>query len=136
MKFGLIHRLMVPLSNKLTTATGLVTAAVIGGTLVNIMIGGQYLSIILPGKALKPSFDKSDLDEVVLSRALEDSGTVLNTLIPWGVSSAFMVNTLGVSTIAYLSFCFFSLLCPILSILSGVTGIGIKKTPNRLINQK
>ncbi|WP_314059682.1 Na+/H+ antiporter NhaC [uncultured Vagococcus sp.] len=137
MKFGLIHRLMAPLSNKLTTATGLVTATVIGGALANIMIGEQYLSIILPGKALKPSFDKSDLDEVVLSRALEDSGTVLNTLIPWGVSGVFMANTLGVSTIAYLPFCFFSLLCPILSILSGMTGVGIKKkTPNRIINQK
>lgn len=139
MKFGIIDTLMAPLSTKLTSAASLITATVIGGALANLMIGEQYLAIILPGKALKPSFDKSGLDSVVLSRALEDSGTVLNTLIPWGVSGVFMANTLGVSTIAYLPFCFFSLLCPLLSIISGLTGIGIKQSTasrKRLITQK
>lgn len=125
MEFGIIETLMAPLALKLTSAGKLVSATVLGGVLANIMIGEQYLSIILPGKALKPSFDKTDLDPSVLSRALEDSGTVLNTLIPWGVSGVFMANTLGVPTLAYLPFCFFSLLCPFLSILSGFTGIGI-----------
>lgn len=127
MKFGIIEALMAPLAKKLTSTASLITATVIGGALANIMIGEQYLSIILPGKALKPSFDQRGLDPAILSRALEDSGTVLNTLIPWGVSGVFMANTLGVETIAYLPFCFFSLLCPFLSILSGLTGIGIKK---------
>lgn len=125
MEFGIIETLMAPLALKLTSAGKLVSATVLGGVLANIMIGEQYLSIILPGKALKPSFDKTNLDPSVLSRALEDSGTVLNTLIPWGVSGVFMANTLGVPTLAYLPFCFFSLLCPFLSILSGFTGIGI-----------
>ena len=125
MEFGIIETLMAPLALKLTSAGKLVSATVLGGVLANIMIGEQYLSIILPGKALKPSFDKTDLDPSVLSRALEDSGTVLNTLIPWGVSGVFMANTLGVPTLDYLPFCFFSLLCPFLSILSGFTGIGI-----------
>lgn len=129
MKFGIIEALMAPLAKKLTSTASLITATLIGGALANIMIGEQYLSIILPGKALKPSFDERKLDPAILSRALEDSGTVLNTLIPWGVSGVFMANTLGVETLTYLPFCFFSLLCPFLSILSGITGIGISKEP-------
>ena len=70
---------------------------------------------------MKPSFDKSSLDPTALSRALEDSRTVFNTLIPWGVSGVFMAATLGVPTLVYLPFCFFNLLSPILSIASGVT---------------
>lgn len=126
MHFGIIDALMKPLTTKLVGTASLVIATVIGGIMTNIMIGEQYLAIILPGKAIKPSFDKSNLDPVVLSRALEDSGAVLNALIPWGVTGVFMANTLGVATLSYLPFSFFNLLCPILSILSGVTGIGIK----------
>jgi len=50
-------------------------------------------------------------------------------LIPWGVAGAFAANTLGVSTLAFLPFCFFSLLSPVLSIISGFTGIGLKRLP-------
>jgi len=48
-------------------------------------------------------------------------------LIPWGVAGAFAANTLGVSTLSFLPFCFFSLLSPVLSIISGFTGIGLKR---------
>jgi len=50
-------------------------------------------------------------------------------LVPWGVAAVFAANTLGVSTLAYLPFCFFSLLSPIFSILSGFTGVGLKRLP-------
>ena len=125
--FGIIDALMAPITTKLTSNGSLIAATVFGGIMTNIMIGEQYLAIILPGKAMKPAFDKSNLAPTALSRALEDSGAVLNTLIPWGVSGVFMAQTLGVSTLAYLPFCFFNLLCPILSVLSGFTGIGLSK---------
>lgn len=125
--FGIIDGLMSPLTSKLTSNASLISATIFGGILTNIMIGEQYLAIILPGKAMKPAFDKSELAPQALSRALEDSGAVLNALIPWGVSGVFMAQTLGVSTLAYLPFCFFNLLCPILSLLSGFTNIGLTK---------
>lgn len=125
--FGIIEGLMNPITTKLKSNVSLIAATIFGGTLTNIMIGEQYLAIILPGKALKPAFDESELAPPALSRALEDSGAVLNALIPWGVSGIFMAQTLGVSTLAYLPFCFFNLLCPILSLLSGATGIGLSK---------
>lgn len=128
--FGIIEGLMSPITRKLKSNFSLIAATIFGGTLSNIMIGEQYLSIILPGKALKPAFDDSDLAPTALSRALEDSGAVLNSLIPWGVSGVFMAQTLGVSTLAYLPFCFFNLLCPVLSLLSGATGIGLSKKNN------
>lgn len=126
MKFEIIQHLMAPITKKLTSATRLITATILAGFLANIMIGEQYLSIILPGNAMKPAFKQSNVQSLSLSRALEDAGTVLNCLIPWGVSGTFMANTLGVPTLSYLPFTFFVLLCPILSILSGVTNIGIQ----------
>jgi len=55
---------------------------------------------------------------------------VINYLVPWGVAAVFAANTLGVSTLAYLPFCFFSLLSPVFSILSGFTGVGLKRLPS------
>lgn len=127
MKMNVITILMAPLANKLKSTGSLVAATVFSGALANLMIGEQYLSIILPGRAFKESYDKAGLKPEVLSRALEDSGTVLNALIPWGVSGVFMASTLQVSTLSYAPFSFFILFCPILSILSGITGIGIHK---------
>ncbi|GAF39350.1 predicted tyrosine transporter, NhaC family [Agrilactobacillus composti DSM 18527 = JCM 14202] len=50
----------------------------------------------------------------------------MNYLVPWGVGGVFIANTLGVPTIQYLPFVFFSLLCPIFSLVSGWTGIGLQ----------
>lgn len=127
MKLGLIERVMTPLATHLKTPGQLISAVIASGIGVNLFIGEEFLSVILPGKAFKSTFEKSDLSNLALGRALEDGGTVINYLVPWGVAGVFAANTLGVPTLSYLPFCFFSLLSPIFSILSGFTGIGLKK---------
>lgn len=127
MKFDLIQIAMQPLVARLHRNGDLVTAGILGGIAVNLFVGEQYLSTILPGKAFKKPFNDHGLDNLALSRVLEDGGTVINYLVPWGVASSFAAGTLGVSTLAFLPFCFFSLLSPVFSILSGYTGIGLKK---------
>lgn len=125
--FGLISAIMSPLATHLNNSAKLITAALGACIGVNIFIGEQFLSIILPGRAFKKTFNNDGLASRALGRVLEDGGTVLNYLVPWGVGSVFIANTLGVPTIQYLPFVFFSLLCPIFSLLSGFTGVGLKK---------
>jgi len=126
MRLGLIERVMTPLAKHLQTPGQLISAVIASGIGVNLFIGEEFLSVILPGKAFKSTFEKSDLSNLALGRALEDGGTVINYLIPWGVAGVFAANTLGVPTLSYLPFCFFSILSPIFSILSAVTGGGLK----------
>lgn len=124
---GLINAVMLPLSRHLNTPGKLVTAALATCIGVNIFVGEQFLSIILPGRAFKKTFNDGGLASGALGRILEDGGTVLNYLVPWGVGGVFIANTLGVPTIQYLPFVFFSLLCPVMSLISGLTGIGLLK---------
>ncbi|AQW21251.1 Na+/H+ antiporter NhaC [Lentilactobacillus curieae] len=124
--FGLISAVMDPLSTKLNKPSKLVASALATCIGVNIFVGEQFLSIILPGRAFKKSFNQGNLKSGALGRVLEDGGTVLNYLVPWGVGGVFIANTLGVPTIQYLPFVFFSLLCPVFSLISGFTGIGLK----------
>ncbi|MEY8661364.1 Na+/H+ antiporter NhaC [Ligilactobacillus faecis] len=126
MKFGIVAAAMDPLAKKLNTPGKLVTVTIFSGIAINLFVGEQYLSVILPGRAFKTSFERLKLDPLSLSRVLEDGGSVINYLIPWGVAGSFAASTLGIPVLAFLPFTFFSLLCPLFSILSGITGIGLK----------
>lgn len=127
MKFGVVKTAMEPLVNHLHHPASLVTVTIFSGIAINLFVGEQYLSVILPGRAFKPAFDKMGLAPLALSRVLEDGGSVINCLIPWGVAGSFAAATLGVPVLSFLPFAFFSLLSPVFSILSSLTGIGLKK---------
>lgn len=126
MKFEVVQNAMEPLVAKLKTPGKLITITILSGICINLFVGEQYLSVILPGRAFKPAYDKIKLSPLALSRVLEDGGSVINYLIPWGVAGSFAASTLGVPVLAFLPFTFFSLLSPVFSILSGITGIGLK----------
>lgn len=125
--FGLISAVMIPLATKLNSTVKLISAALAACIGINIFVGEQFLSIILPGRSFKETFIAGGLDRSALGRVLEDGGTMINYLVPWGVGGVFIANTLGVPTIDYLPFAFFNLLCPVISLLSGITGIGLHK---------
>ncbi|GAY72559.1 predicted tyrosine transporter, NhaC family [Lentilactobacillus kosonis] len=133
--FGLIGAVMEPLSTKLNKPAKLVVAALATCIGINVFVGEQFLSIILPGRAFKNAFNRGRLSNGALGRVLEDGGTVLNYLVPWGVGGVFIANTLGVPTMQYLPFVFFSLLCPVFSLLSSFTGIGLQTTQNEPADQ-
>src|SRR5699024_9288852 len=125
METGLITAVMSLLSKKIQSISGVVTATLLTSIGVNLFIGEQFLSVILPGNAFQKIYKDNGVDLTVLSRTLEDGGTVINYLVPWGIAVSFVANTFDVSTLAYLPFAFFSLLSPLFSLLSAWTGWGI-----------
>ncbi len=130
MKFEIVQSAMEPLVKHLKRPGRLITVTILSGICINLFVGEQYLSVILPGRAFKPAYDKIGLSPLALSRVLEDGGSVINYLIPWGVAGSFAASTLGVPVLAFIPFTFFSLLSPVFSILSGITGIGLKWKKN------
>ncbi|WP_332632464.1 Na+/H+ antiporter NhaC [Halalkalibacter flavus] len=87
---------------------------------VNAIIGELYLSIVLPGQMLESSYKKAGLHPKNLSRTLEDAGTVVHPLIPWGVTGAFIMSTLNIG-VEYVLFCFMCFITPIIAIIYGYT---------------
>jgi NhaC family Na+:H+ antiporter len=83
--------------------------------LVNGLTGEQYLSIVLPGQMFRTEFERRGMERRILSRTLEDCGTLVNPLIPWSVSGAFFTSTLHVSTVEYLPYALFLWLSPLLT---------------------
>ena len=93
----------------------------------NLTASDQYLSIVVPGRMYADTFKKKGLAPENLSRTLEDSGTVTSVLVPWNTCGATQSAVLGVATMAYLPFCFFNIISPLMTILYGYLGFKIKK---------
>ncbi|AQQ69482.1 Na+/H+ antiporter NhaC [Microbulbifer agarilyticus] len=124
-RIGFVTYLMRALS-KLISSTGSLIATTMGtGLGVNVLTGDQYLSIVLPGQMWKAEYKKRGLASENLSRSLEDGGTITSPLIPWNACGVYMAGTLQVATLAYLPFCFFNLINPLLALLYGFLNIRI-----------
>lgn len=119
---GIIQRLLGSIEMLLKKVSSVIMASAVTAIGINVLIGEQYLSILLTGQAFQSSFEKVGLANKNLSRVMEDAGTVVNPLVPWSVCGIFISQVLGVSTLEYLPFAFFCLLSPILTILFGYLG--------------
>ncbi|GEK61088.1 Na+/H+ antiporter NhaC family protein [Leuconostoc citreum] len=123
----ILNTVMAPIVAHLRSQRAIVLATLLTGISANFLVGEQYLSTILPGQLFKESFKTVKLSPLALGRTIEDSGTVMNYLVPWGVAGAFAAQTLGVPVVQFAPYTLFALLSPIMSILSAITGIGLKQ---------
>ena len=125
---GIIPSILNSLNQVLDSPSRVSTCVVATALGVNLIVGEQYLSILLAGRTFKPIYDQLGLHPKNLSRTLEDSGTVINPLVPWGVCGAFSTSMLGVATLSYLPFAIFCYTSLILTIVVGLTGLTMTRS--------
>jgi NhaC family Na+:H+ antiporter len=126
---GFLERLIRPVLARART-TGRLIASVIATCLgLNIIAGDQYVAIVMPSRIYRAEFARRGIAPRMLSRAVEDSGTVTSPLVPWNSCGAYMAGVLGIPTGQYLPYCFFNLLSPVISLIYGFTGFRIEHVP-------
>src|SRR5690554_3056947 len=124
---GMLHAIASAIL-KLANSTGsLVTATILTSIAINILAADQYLAIVIPGRMYKDAYDEMGLEPRLLSRTLEDGGTLTSALIPWNTCGAYMSSVLLVSPLAYAPYAFLNLLNPVIAVFYAYTGISIKK---------
>ncbi len=112
---------------KLAKSTVSLVATTVGTCIFfNVTASDQYISIVVPGRMFKDVYKERGYQPQLLSRTLEDSGTVTSVLIPWNTCGATQAGVLGVSTLAYLPYAFFNLISPIMSVFIAAIGYKIK----------
>ncbi|WP_057831205.1 Na+/H+ antiporter NhaC [Colwellia sp. TT2012] len=92
----------------------------------NLLTADQYMAIVMPGRMYKDEYQKRGLDPLVLSRTLEDAGTITSPLIPWNTCAVYMSGVLMVNPLDYMFYCFFNWINPILAVVYGFIGFNIK----------
>ncbi|MGD6769949.1 Na+/H+ antiporter NhaC [Staphylococcus arlettae] len=109
-------------SGRLTLTT------LLAGIFGNFFGGAAYVSLLTATKMTEKNYDKLKIKRTVLSRNSEAGGTVTTPMIPWSDGGVFMATTLGISTMHYLPFLWYSFVVLIISIIFGFKGMFIWKT--------
>lgn len=115
---GMLGTITYAITSRLRRAGTMVGATVASGLMLNVCTGDQYLSIIIGGNVYKNSYKRAGLRPQLLSRTLEDSISVTSVLIPWNSCGLTQSTVLGVATIAYMPFCLFNWLSPLITLLT------------------
>jgi NhaC family Na+:H+ antiporter len=127
---GLLKRISRAIISMAKNTGSLVTSTVGTCIFFNITASDQYIAIVVPGRMYKNTYQERNLKPEVLSRTLEDAGTVTSVLIPWNTGGATQAKVLGVPTLEYLPYCFFNIISPFMSILFAYLNIKIRKIKN------
>jgi NhaC family Na+:H+ antiporter len=122
---GFLEVLLDFILKEVRTVGGYILAVSVSCLLTNICAADQYVAIVLPGRMFKKAFDDKGLHPRMLSRSLEDTGTLTSAIIPWTTCGAYQASTLGIATVEYLPYAFLNYLNPVVAIVMTYMGFGI-----------
>ena len=124
---GMLKRITDALLQFARSTGSLIATTVSTCLFLNLTASDQYLAIVVPGRMFRQTYKDRGLAPQNLSRTLEDSGTVTSVLVPWNTCGAVQMGVLHLTSYAYIGFCFFNYLSPIMTMIFGFTGIAIAK---------
>lgn len=112
---GMLHTITAHLLKLMGTRFRTVAATCLSSLFLNITTGDQCLAIILPAKMYSQAYKHLKLPSKLLSRSLEDGGTVTSVLVPWNSCGMTQATVLGVATVAYAPYAIFCWISPLMS---------------------
>ena len=86
---------------------------------VGMVAGEIYTSLVLPGRLMKSKYAEMGYDRAILSRTIEDWGTIVSPLIPWNNGGVFI----------YAPFALFCWLSPVVGLIFAALGWFVPKDP-------
>ena len=125
-KLGVLDHILNAIVKRINSDGSMILATLITGYITSLISCSQPMSHVLTGRLMAPIFKERKVAPEILSRCLEDSGTLAGPMIPWHGYGVYMAGTLGVAWAAFFPYLFLLYLTPIFSIFYGFTGISIK----------
>lgn len=128
---GFLDVILEALMRHVKSVFGLIGSVLASSFIANVFLSEQYLSIIVPGRMFRKAFENrvwpngKKLAPVMLSRSLEDSGTMTSVLVPWNTCGVYVSSVLGVATLDYLPYCFMNWLNPLMALAMTWFGMAI-----------
>lgn len=122
---GVLRHLTDPVVSKIRSIPQLVGSTLIVSYACGMIGCTMAMDHVLTGKIMAPVYKEKGVAPEVLSRTMEDCGTVGAVLYPWHTSSIYFCGVLGVTYLQYLPYAFMSYLAPVAAMLCALTGFGI-----------
>ena len=124
---GMVETITAAIISRVRRTGGLVTATILSCIFCNLTLSDQFMAILLPGNMFRDVYKRFGLAPEVLSRTLEDSGTVSSVLVPWNTCAVVQSSVLGVATMAYFPFAIFCFITPLIAIAYAAFNIKIHR---------
>lgn len=128
---GFLEVLLRTVLKRVNSVGGMVASVVASCFISNLFLGDQYLAIVIPGRMFKQVFDGRGLHPKLLSRTLEDSGTLTSVLVPWNTCGAYHASVLGVPVLQYMPYAFLNYLNPLIAVAMAYMNVHIPKSEAR-----
>ena len=127
---GFVDKALEPLNKSLNTRWKTVLTAEIALLGILAISGSSYPGAVFVGEAWQKPYAENNMGRQVLSRTIEDIGTCMAPLIPWGSSGAYYLATLGIAAWGANGYAFWSILpwaCPVIALILSIIGVGMFK---------
>lgn len=126
-KLGVLDTILDAIVGHIKSDGSLIFFTLLTGYVTSLISCSQPMAHVLTGRLMAPIFRQRNIAPEILSRSLEDSGTLAGPMIPWHGYCVYMSGTLGVAWASFFPFLFMLYLTPFVSIFYGFTGISIKR---------
>jgi len=121
-KIGAVESLIGGLINKVKKPWQACLTVILTSFVCDWTMCDQYLAIIIPGQMYMDKYDELGLARNMLSRSLEDCGTLWSPMCPWNSCGAYQSGVLGMSPFTYGPYAFMNILNPIVAVVTGLWG--------------
>jgi len=128
---GMLKKITHSVMKKVKSSGSLIASTAASCIFFNATASDQYISIVVPGRMYNKAFKEKGLKPEVLSRTLEDAGTVTSVLIPWNTGGATQAKVLGVATVDYIPYAVFNLISPIMTVLVAYLNFKIRRISDK-----
>lgn len=96
-KLGVLGNILKVITDRIHNDGTLITATLLVGYVTSLISCSQPMAHVLTGRLMAPIFKERGIAPEILSRSLEDSGTLAGPMIPWHGYCVYMAGTLGVA---------------------------------------
>ena len=125
-KLGVLENILEMIVSHIRSDGTLILATLLVGYVVSLISCSQPMAHVLTGRLMAPLFRERKIAPEILSRCLEDAGTLAGPMIPWHGYCVYMSGTLGVAWAAFFPYLVLLYLTPFFSVFYGFTGISVK----------
>ncbi|MDO6426099.1 Na+/H+ antiporter NhaC family protein [Thalassotalea sp. 1_MG-2023] len=118
-----IPTIVSSLLHKVNNQKTLITSTLFASGLTNALTSSQYANSFIVGEAFSLKYKEMGVPAPILSRSIEDTGTMIESLVPWSTTAVFIYASLGVSVGEYWSWQFLSLINMAIAIIFAQLGV-------------
>ncbi len=106
------------------TRSSVIVSSLFATAFTNVTTSNQSATSFIVGDAFSKKYDEYGIPRKVLSRSIEDYGTMIENIIPWTTTGVFMAATLGVPVTEYWHWQLMTLANLVIAPVLAITGKG------------